>query len=180
MEQLGRVVTPSALVIFLLGLLFIAGGFGTFVAGHLEGLLVVFVGVAMFWAGWIGSQARGLSCLGAALLNTLDAAVTVASWGHEVNPIVLSTGPTLFLAAKLLCSVAIVLFARSMPNPSRGGYLLSSAFAFIMAWNLSQLALFSAHAQSLTQALFYGTAASAAVAFATLMALAFRRGRFSV
>lgn len=53
-----------------------SGRFGTFVAGHLEGLLIVFIGVAMFWAGWLGSQARGLSCLGAALLNTLDASVT--------------------------------------------------------------------------------------------------------
>ncbi len=33
-----------------------------------EGLLIVFVGVAMFWAGWVGSQARGLSCLGATLV----------------------------------------------------------------------------------------------------------------
>lgn len=111
MKDLERVVTPASLAIFLLGLLFIAAGFGTFVAGHLEGLLVVFVGVAMFWAGWVGSQACGLSCLGAALLNTLDASITLATWSHEINPIVLGTGPTLFIAAKLLCSAAIVLFA---------------------------------------------------------------------
>jgi hypothetical protein len=180
MEDLERVATPASFAIFLLGLLFIAAGFGTFVAGHLEGLLVVFVGVAMFWAGWVGSQPRGLSCLGAALLNMLDASITLATWSHEINPIVLGTGPTLFIAAKLLCSAAIVLFARSIPNPSKGGYILSSAFAFILAWNLSQLALFSAHAQSLTRALFWGTSASAAVAFATLMLLAFRRGRIAL
>jgi hypothetical protein len=180
MEHLESMVTPISLAMFLLGLLFIAAGFGTFVAGHLEGLLVAFVGVAMFWAGWLGSQARGLSCLGAALLNTLDASVTIATWSHEINPLVLGSGPTLFVAGKLLCSLAIVLFARSTPNPSRGGYILSSALAFILAWNLSQLALFNAHAQSLTQALFWGSSASVALAFATLMALAFRRGRFAL
>jgi len=57
-EDLERVVGPGALVILLLGLLFVAGGFGTFVAGHMEGLLLAFVGVAMSRAGWVGSQAE--------------------------------------------------------------------------------------------------------------------------
>lgn len=172
-----RIITPTSFGIFLLGLLFVAGGFGTVVAGHLEGFLVVFVGVAMFWAGWVGSQARGLSCLLAAVLNVLDAAVTLASWTREINPFVLSLGPTLFIVAKLLCSFAIALFARSMSDPRKGGYLLSAAFALILAWNFSQLSLLSLHKQSLSEALFWGTAASTAVALATLMVLTFRRSR---
>jgi len=176
-EDLERVVGPGALVILLVGLLFVAGGFGTFVAGHVEGLLVVFVGVAMFWAGWVGSEAKGLLSLVAAALNTLDASVTLASWNYEANPLVLATGPTLFLAAKMLCSLAIVLFARTTPSPRRGGLFLAAAFATILAWNLSQLALSSFQSRSLSGALFWGTGSSVAVALATLMVVALRRGR---
>ncbi|MGA2971585.1 MAG: hypothetical protein ABSE39_03050 [Candidatus Bathyarchaeia archaeon] len=172
-----RVMAPAAIGLVLLGLLFVVGGFGAFVAGHLEGWLIVFIGVAMLWAGWAGSQARGLSCLIAVCLNTFDASITIASWNYEINPLVLSAGPTLFVAAKLLSSLAIVLFARTVPNPRKGGYLLSTAFALIMAWNLTQLALLSFHTESLTQALFWGSAASLAVAFATLMVVAYRRSR---
>jgi hypothetical protein len=159
----------------LLGLLCVAGGFGAFVSGHPEGLLVAFIGVAMLWAGWVGSEARGLSCLVAASLNTLDASITIATWNYEVNPLVLSTGPTLFVAAKLLSSLAIVLFARTSPHPREGGYILSAAFALIMGWNFSQLALLSFHGDALTQALFWGSAASLAVAFATIMMIVYRR-----
>lgn len=168
-------MAPVSVGILALGLLFVAGGFGTFVAGHLEGLLVVFVGVAMLWAGWVGSQAKGLSCLIASSLNTLDAAVTLASWNYEVNPLVISTGPTLFIIAKLLCSVAIVLFARTAINPRKGGYVLAGALALILAWNLSQLAILSFNTRSLTEALFWGTAASVALAFGTLMVIALGR-----
>jgi hypothetical protein len=171
---LERIITPASISILLLGLLFVAGGFGTFVAGHVEGLLVVFVGVAMLWAGWVGSQARGLASLAAASLNIMDAAVTLASWNYEVNPLVLSTGPTLFVVAKLLCSVAIVLYARTAPSPNRGGYVLAIAFALILAWNLSQFTILSYHTRSLSETLFWGTASSMLVAFATFMALAFR------
>lgn len=172
-----RIMAPAAIGLLLLGLLFVVGGFGAFVAGHLEGLLIVFVGVAMLWAGWVGSQARGLSCLMAAILNTLDASITIASWNYEINPLVLSTGPTLFISAKLLSSLAIVLFARTAHDPRRGGHLLSAAFSLILAWNLSQLALLSFQRESLTRALFWGTAASFAVGFATLMIVAYRRSR---
>ena len=170
-----RIVAPTALGIFLLGLLFVAGGFGTFVAGHMEGLLVVFVGVAMLWAGWAGSQARGLSCLMASSLNTLDASITLASWNYEINPLVLAAGPTLFIAAKMLCSIAIVLFARSASDPRRGGRILTGAFALILAWNLSQLALSNFRIGLLHSSLFWGTASSTAVSLATFMALALRR-----
>lgn len=172
-----RVVAPTALGIFLLGLVFVAGGFGTFVAGHMEGLLVVFLGVAMLWAGWAGSQARGLSCLMAASLNTIDASITLASWNYEINPLVLTAGPTLFIAAKIFCSMAIVLFARSATDPRRGGRILTGAFALILAWNLGQLALSNFRFGSMTVALFWGTVSSIAVALATFMALALRRAR---
>jgi len=172
-------MAPMSIGLVLLGLLFVVGGFGASVAGHLEGLLVVCIGVAMLWAGWVGSQAKGLSCLIAATLNTLDASITIASWNYEINPLVLSTGPTVFIAAKLLSSLAIVLFARTVPNPRMGGYMLSTAFAFIMAWNLSQLALLSYHTESLTQALVWGSAATSAVALATFMVIAYRRSRRS-
>ena len=174
---LERVVTPTSLSLVMLGLVFVAGGFGTFVAGHVEGLLIVFVGVAMLWAGWVGSQAKGLSCLIAACLNTLDASITLASWSYEINPLVLSTGPSLFLMAKLLSSLAIVLFAKTSQNPRRGGHLLSGAFALILAWNLGQLAASSLRTRPLSEVLFWGTAASISVAFATLMVVAFRNRR---
>jgi hypothetical protein len=174
---LERAVAPTSIGILLLGLLFVAGGFGTFVAGHMEGLLVVFVGVAMLWAGWIGSQAKGLSCLIASFLNTLDASITLASWNYEVNPLVLASGPTLFIIAKMLCSVAIVLFARTAPNPRSGGRMLVVAFALILSWNLSQLAISNFQSGSLSSALFWGTASSIAVALVTFMVLALRRSR---
>ncbi len=170
-------MAPAAIGILLLGLVFVAGGFGAFVAGHIEGLLVLFIGVAMLWAGWAGSQAKSLSCLMAASLNTLDASITLASWNYEINPLVLSTGPTLFISAKLLSSLAIVLFARTVPDPRRGGYVLAAAFALIMAWNLAQLSLLSFHTKSLSEAIFWGSASSLAVAFATIMAVAFRKTR---
>jgi hypothetical protein len=175
-----RIVEPGALMILLIGLLFVAGGFGTFVAGHIEGLLVVFVGIAMSWAGWVGSQAKGLSSLIAAGLNTVDASVTLASWNYEVNPLVLATGPTLFIAAKMLCSLAIVLYARTTPDPRTGGRLLAIAFAIILAWNLSQLALSTFQFGSLSGTLLWATASSLAAAVATFMVLALRRSRVLV
>lgn len=172
-----RIVAPTALGIFLLGLVFVAGGFGTFVAGHMEGLLIVFLGVAMLWAGWAGSQAQGLSCLMAASLNTIDAAITLASWNYEINPLVRTVGPTLFMVAKIVCSLAIVLFARTAADPRKGGRILTGAFALILAWNLGQLALSNFRPESMAVAFFWGAVSSIAVALATLMALALRRDR---
>ncbi len=147
-------------------------------AGHLEGLLIVFIGVAMLWAGMGRKPSQRAILFDAAVcLNTFDASITIASWNYEINPLVLSAGPTLFVAAKLLSSLAIVLFARTVPNPRRGGYLLSTAFALIMAWNLTQLALLSFHTASLTQGIVLGKRRSLAVAFATLMVVAYRRSR---
>jgi hypothetical protein len=173
---LEKAIASTSIGILLLGLLFVAGGFGTFVAGHMEGLLVVFVGVAMLWAGWIGSQAKGLSCLIASFLNTLDASITLASWNYEVNPLVLASGPTLFIAAKMLCSVAIVLFARMAPDPRKGGRILAAGYALILSWNLGQLAISNFQSGSLSGALFWGSASSVAVALVTLIVLALLRG----
>ena len=171
-----KIALPASIGLLLLGLIFVAGGFGTFVAGHLEGMLIVFVGVAMLWAGWVGTQAKGLSCLIAASLNTLDAAITLASWNYEVNPLVLSTGPTLFLSSKILLSFAIIVYARVIPNPRRGGYLLSAALALIMAWNLGQLAIISYEARELFQSLFWSSTATVVVAVATIMIVALKKG----
>jgi hypothetical protein len=114
------------------------------------------------------------------LYSTLSTRQSLLTTTHEINPLVLGSGPILFVAGKLLCSLAIVLFARSTPNPSRGRCILSSALAFILAWNESTCVVQLTHAQSLAQALFWGSSASVALAFATLMALAFRRGRFAL
>jgi hypothetical protein len=113
----------------------------------------------------------------AASLNTIDASVTLASWNYEINPLVLTVGPTLFVAAKILCSLAIVLFARTAADPRRGGRILTGAFALILAWNLGQLALSNFRFGSMAVALFWGTASSIAVALATFMAVALRRDR---
>jgi hypothetical protein len=113
----------------------------------------------------------------AASLNTIDASITLASWDYEINPLVLTAGPTLFIAAKIFCSIAIVLFARSATDPRRGGRILTGAFALILAWNLGQLALSNFRFGSMALALFWGTVSSMAVALATFMALALRRGR---
>lgn len=175
LEHIEKMVTPASVGLLLLGLLFVAGGSGVFVAGHPEGMLVVFVGVAMLWAGWNGSQARGLSCLIAAALNTLDASITLASWNYEVNPFVVSAGPTLFLCAKLLLSFAIVAYARTAPNPRKGGYLLSGALSLIIAWNLGQLAIISYNSRSMLETLFWGSAASILLALVTLMVVTLKR-----
>ena len=116
-----RIMAPAAIGLLLLGLLFVVGGFGAFVAGHLEGLLIVFVGVAMLWAGWVGSQAKGLSCLMAATLNTLDASITIASWNYEINPLVLSTGPTLFVCGETTFVASHSPVREDGPQPEKGG-----------------------------------------------------------
>jgi hypothetical protein len=70
-----------------------------------------------------------------------------------------------------------VAYARAAEDPHKGGYLLSAALALIMAWNLGQLSIISYHSRSFLETLFWGSAASIAVAFATLMIVALRRGR---
>jgi hypothetical protein len=130
-----------AIFLIVLGLIFVASGFGVFVSGRLDGFIFVIIGVAMFWGGWVLSGARGFSCAVAAVLNMFDAASTVAFWSFEINPFVLAAGPTIFMSAKVACSLAITVYAKMHPHPSRGGVLLAAFFAVIVGWNLSQYML---------------------------------------
>jgi len=127
-----------AVFLLTLGLILEASGFGIFVVGRLEGGILIVIGVAMFWAGWITSGAREFSCVIAAVLNMFDAALTVAFWSLEINPIVLAARPTIFLIAKVACSLAIMLYAKFHINPRNGGIALAAFFTFIVGWNLSQ------------------------------------------
>lgn len=127
-----------AVFLLTVGLIFEASGFGIFVVGRLEGLILIVIGVTMFWAGWIFSGARGFSCVIAAVLNMFDAALTVAFWSLEINPVVLAVGPTIFIIAKVTCSLTIMLYAKLHINPRNGGIALATFFTFILGWNLSQ------------------------------------------
>jgi hypothetical protein len=127
-----------AVLLLVLGLVFEASGFGIFVAGRLDGFILIIIGVTMYWGGWILSRARSFSCALAAVLNMFDAASTVSFWNFEINPLVLAAGPTIFMVAKIACSLTIMLYAKLHTNPRRGGIVLTVVFAFIVAWNLGQ------------------------------------------
>lgn len=142
----------ATLVLLVFGLIFEASGFGAFVAGRPEGLLIVFIGITMFWGGWTLSKAKSLSCGAASALNMADAALTVAYWNFEVNPVVVAAGPLIFLLSKVACSVGIVFFARVHPRPRGGGLLLMALFGAVVAWNIVQ------HAAAWTN-LVYGAGA---------------------
>ncbi len=128
----------AAVFLIVIGLIFTASGFGIFVVGRLDGVILIASGVAMFWGGWIISGAKSFPCAVATMLNMLDAASTVAFWNFEVNPIVVTAGPTLFLAAKIISSLTMMLYAKLHSNPRGGGIALSLVFAAIVGWNLSQ------------------------------------------
>lgn len=138
MPLIDHFVFSWAVFLLVLGLIFEASGFGIFVAGRLDGFVIIVIGVTMFWGGWILSRARGFSCAIAAVLNMFDAASTVSFWNFEINPVVLAAGPTIFMIAKIACSLAIMLYAKLHTNPKRGGMALTIFFALIVAWNLSQ------------------------------------------
>ena len=127
-----------AIFLLVLGLIFEASGFGVFVAGRLDGFILIVIGVTMFWGGWILSGARGFWCAAAAVLNMFDTASTVAFWALEINPIVLAIGPTIFMIAKITCSLAIMLYAKLHANPRKGGIALTVFFTLIVGWNLGQ------------------------------------------
>jgi hypothetical protein len=132
------VMLSWAIFLLVLGLIFEASGFGIFVAGRLDGFIFIVLGVTMFWGGWILSGARGFWCAAAAVLNMFDAASTVVFWNLEINPIVLTAGPTIFMIAKITCSLTIMLYAKLHASPRRGGIALTVFFAFIVGWNLGQ------------------------------------------
>jgi hypothetical protein len=138
MDLVESLIFSCAVFLLLVGLIFTASGFGIFVVGRFDGIILIVSGIAMFWGGWIMSGARGFPCGAAAVLNMFDAASTVALWNFEVNPVILSVGPTLFLVAKIASSLTIMLYAKLHSNPRKGGILLSLFYAMIVGWNLSQ------------------------------------------
>ena len=156
MTLLDKTVFFLGVFSLVIGLLFEASGFGAFVAGQTGGLLLAIIGVSMFWAGWVISGAQSFSCAVAAALNMFDASSTLAFWNFEVNPAVLYLGPTLFLTAKVACSIAIVLYAKFHAAPRKGGVALSMVFAVIVGWNLSQHALAYFGLSDITIGLLFG------------------------
>ncbi|MGD8566382.1 MAG: hypothetical protein PVF96_08550 [Candidatus Bathyarchaeota archaeon] len=122
----------------VVGLIFEASGFGILVVGRLDGVILIIMGITMFWGGWEMSGAHSFSCAAAAILNMFDAASTISFWNFEINPLVLSTGPTIFLLAKVICSISIVLYAKIHPTPHRCGAILTTFFGLIVGWNLGQ------------------------------------------
>lgn len=160
-----------AIFLLALGLIFEASGFGIFVAGHLDGLLLVFIGVSMFWGGWAESGARGFSCATAAILNMFDAASTVAFWNFDVNPVVQTIGPTAFMIAKIICSITIMLYAKLHDNPKKGGLILTAFFALIVGWNLGQHTLAYLGLRDFTFGILLGTVFSFAASAVVLLIL---------
>jgi len=150
----------SAIFLLVIGLIFEASGFGAFVAGQPAALLLVVIGISMFWAGWTISGARGFSCAIASALNMFDAASTLAFWNFEINPAVRSIGPTLFLVSKISCSIVIVLYAKFHHTTRKGGIILSLLLAGIVGWNLSQHTLAYLGFSSVTLGLLLGTVLS--------------------
>jgi len=166
-----QAVFSSAIFLLVVGLVLEASGFGIFVVGRLDGLLLVVIGVSMFWGGWVMSGARGSSCATAALLNMLDAASTVSFWNFEVNPFVRTVGPTAFLIAKILCSVTIMLYAKFHGNPRKGGLFLTVFFALIVGWNLGQHTLAYLGLRDFAYGIFLGTVFSFAASVVILLML---------
>ena len=146
-----------AVLLLVLGLIFEASGFGVLITGRWDGLILVVLGLTMFWGGWLMSRARGAWCGVAAVLNMFDAASTFVFWNFEANPFVVAIGPTLFMVAKIVCSLAIMLYARLHPNPAPGGLALTIVFGLIVGWNLSQHILTYLGLRDITYGILLGT-----------------------
>jgi hypothetical protein len=159
------------ILVLVIGLLFAGSGFGVFIAGQSGGLILMILGISMYWAGWIISGAQSFSCAVAAALNMFDAASTLAFWNYEVNPTVLYLGPTLFLTAKIACSIAIVVYARFNVSPQKGGLVLSIVFSGIVGWNLSQHALAYLGFTNVAVSLLFGIFLSFLAAFLVILML---------
>lgn len=141
MGLIDQAVFSSAIFLIVVGLIFEASGFGIFVVGRLDGVVLIIMGISMFWAGWVMSGARGVSCATAAVLNMFDAASTVSFWNFEINPLVRFAGPTMFMVAKIVCSITIMLYAKFHHDSRKGGMMLTLFFSLIVGWNLGQHAL---------------------------------------
>jgi hypothetical protein len=168
---LDKIVFSLGAFALVVGLVFEASGFGVFVAGHIGGLLLAVLGVSMYWAGWVISGAQTFPCAVAAALNMFDAASTLAFWNFEVNPTVIFLGPTLFLGAKIVCSIVIVLYARFHHAPKKGGIMVSVFFAGLVGWNLSQHALAYLGLSDVTVGLLFGTLLSFIASAAVILML---------
>lgn len=141
MAWIDQAAFSSAIFLVVVGLIFEASGFGIIVVGRLDGVVLIVMGLSMFWGGWVMSGARGFSCAAAAVLNMFDAASTISFWNFEINPLVRFAGPTIFMLAKVVCSITIMLYAKFHNNPRKGGMLLTLFFSLIVGWNLGQHAL---------------------------------------
>jgi hypothetical protein len=168
---LDSVIFSCAIFLLVIGLIFEASGFGTFIAGQSGSLLLVIIGISMFWAGWTISGARSFPCAIASALNMLDAASTLAFWNFEINPAVRYVGPQLFLAAKIFCSIVIVLYAKFHHAPKKGGIILSVFFAGIVGWNLGQHTLAYLGFSDINLGLLFGTLLSFAAASIVILML---------
>jgi len=171
MVLIDHITFSWAVFLLVLGLIFEASGFGIFVAGRLDGFLLIFIGVTMFWGGWILSGARGFSCAAAAVLNMFDAASTAAFWNFEINPVVLAVGPTIFMIAKITCSLTIMLYAKLHANPRMGGIVLTVFFGLIVGWNLSQHLMAYLDLKDFAYGIFLGTMFSFVASAIVLYAL---------
>lgn len=156
MDRIDVLIFSWSIFLIVLGLILAASGFGILVVGRLDGIIIILIGAAMFWGGWILSRARGVPCAAAAVLNVFDAASSVSFWSFEINPFVLSIGPTMFMIAKIVSSLTIMLYAKFHPNPRRGGIALTTFYALVVGWNLSQHIMAYLSLKLLTQGILLG------------------------
>lgn len=138
MDWIDKAVFCSAMFLIVVGLIFEASGFGILVVGRLDGIILIVMGITMFWGGWMMSGAHGFLYAVAAVLNMFDAASTISFWNYEVNPLVHIAGPTIFLVAKVVCSITIMLYAKLHHNGRRAGILLTLFFSIVVGWNIGQ------------------------------------------
>ena len=171
MALLDSIIFSFAIFLLVIGLIFEASGFGTFIAGQSGSLLLVIIGISMFWVGWTISGAKSFSCAIASALNMFGATSTLAFWNFEINPAIRQIGPALFLAAKILCSIVIVLYAKFHRAPKKGGLLLSLFSAVIVGWNLGQHTLAYLGLSDINLGLLFGTLLSFMVAFIVVLML---------
>lgn len=171
MSLIDYIIFSWAIFLLVLGLISMASGFGILVSGRLDGFILVVIGVTMFWGGWILSGASEFWCAVAAVLNMFDTASTVAFWTFEINPIVLASGPTIFIIAKIACSLTLMLYAKLHANPRKGGIALAVFFAFIVGWDLGQHVIAYLDLRGFTHGILLGTIFSLSASVTILLGI---------